>query len=553
MKKFKKWTAFILIAALAISTLSACGKNGNKEDDKTVVTEGNKGDTTNDGADNEEANPYAEHIKFTMSAVDAEKAGLTKDGEVEANFKWLCDKFNVEFDFWPLTWSNYVDQTRMWMNSDSAPDIIMLDIAPVRYSEYLDWVDAGLFRAYPDFSNYKNLEMRYEKMTTGKKFAVDGKLYAWPSYQDSDKYNYVSAIGYNYRKDWAQSVGLWQEDETYTWDEWINLVKTVIEKDPGNNGAGNTIGIIAGNAWEFPRYIIGSVSPYLQTFKQEESGEWVWGPTLPESLEAVKLTKQLYDEGVIWSDQPMVMGDDAGNNFNAGKSFATVINNLNVGGINTIVANFKNANPDINPQDAIGVASIEGPDGKLFTWQGGDQWSQTAMNYKMTDAQADRWVAILDYLVSEEGYYFRTMGIPEVDWKYDSNNEPVVLWTEKDESGNLVNPYSYGTWAWARSAGTMDGFALISPSYPQWIKDMVQEKLEQFSSSDTKVVPMDPDLAFFTNEAYDNATAGLEATIYTKIAELMTSKNIESDWAAWVNQKSVEVQPAVDELNANLK
>lgn len=203
-------------------------------------------------------------------------------------------------------------------------------------------------------------------------------------------------------------------------------------------------------------------------------------------------------------------------------------------------------------EDSISIAAVQGPDGKLQTWQSSDQWSQTAMNHNMTDAQVDRWTAIVNFLVSDDGYNFRNFGIQDIDWKYAADGSVECLWP-KDADGNQVNPYRYGTWPWARSVGATDGFALVNPAYPQWIKDLVIRQSERYSAPDVNLIPLDSEFAFFTTEAYDAAVAGLEDEVYTKITELMTSKNIEADWNAWVNQKSGEIQPALDELNANLK
>lgn len=556
MKMAKRWLALLLSVVMILGALAGCSKKANEESNgDSQVTAAPTTQAAGDSSEGTaEEDTYADKLTFTMSVIDAEKAGLTDNGEVAENFKWLCDKFNVEFDFWPLTWSNYVDQTRMWLNSDSAPDLIMLDVAPTRYSEYLDWVDAGLFKAYPDLNNYENLKMRYDAMTSGKKFEVDGQLYAWPAYSDFSKYNYAASLGYTYRKDWAQAVGLWQEDESYTMDEWNELVKAVIAQDPGKNGAGKTIGMITPAAWGFPKYIVGSVSPYLLSFEKDDSGKWVWGPTLPESLEAVKTAKQMYDDGIIWSDQPMVTDADASNNLSAGKLFSIVNTNVTVGGLYTPIKAFVAANPGVNPEDTFSVANIEGADGKYLTWEGSDQWSQTAMNHNISDEKAERWSAILNFLVSDDGYNFRTYGIQDKDWKYDASGNVECLWTTTDDQGNLVNPYGTGgTWPWARAAGSTDGFAIDNPAFPQWIRDIARKQSELYSSDKTTIIPKNIDFAFFTSEAYDNATAGLEAEIYQKIAELMASKDIETDWTNWVNQKLPEVQPALDELNANVK
>lgn len=549
MKNLRRIVSAILVLIMVTSVFTACSSNKEKDSTDPGKTDGTVKEEA--GTTGEAENLYAEKLTFTMSAIDAEKAGLTENGEVAANFKWLCDTFNVEFDFWPLTWSNYVDQTRMWINSDSAPDIMMLDVAPTRYSEYLEWVDAGLLRPY-DLDTYPNLKAAFDNMVTGKKFAVDNKLYAWPAAMDTSKYNFSIPQGYIYRKDWAKSVGLYKEDNIYTWDEWLTLVETVIAGDPGQNGAKNTIGILTGASWAFPKYITGSIAPYLVSFEQAADGTWSWGAASANSLQAVKTTKDLYDRGIIWADQPMVQDGDAVNNFAAGKLFAATAYNTTVGEMDKIRKTFEDANADINSQEAMDLAFVKGQDGKFLTWQTNDQWSQTAMSHSISDEKAARWQAVLDYLVSDEGYYFRNYGIKDVDWKYEGE-EVVCLW-KQDENGEFINPYSNGTWPWARTGGNSDAFALISPSYPQWERDIYLNAMEIFSDeSQTTIIPVNADYSFYTSESYAQATSGLENETYTKIAELLTSKDIEADWTAWVNQKLPEVQSALEELNANVK
>lgn len=555
--KAKRILALLMAVIMLSGLLAGCKSEdtktntSQKDQPTTAVTNTPAPDSSDSGA-KEEENTYTEKITFTMSAVGADKAGIGPDGSSEpaANFKWLCDKFNIEFDFWPLTWSNYIDQTRLWLNADSAPDIIMLDVAASRYSEYLDWVDAGLFRPY-DVTQYENLTSNFNNMVAGKKFEVDGKLYAWPSYTDMGGFKSMMAPGFVYRKDWAKAVGLYKEGDVYSYDEWWNLVDAVIKENPGNNSQGNTIGVI-GSDWTFPRFFTGQVSPYMVSFKKNSDGSWVWGPTLPESLAAVKAAKDLYDKGLIWRDQPMVTSDDLKNNFTSGRLFAAA---NSAPGVSAILADYAkplaDVFPELNVEDAIGYALVKGPDGKLVGYQQAEIWSQTAMNAKISDEKAERWQAVLDFLNSKDGRNFRNYGIQGVDWEYGADGEVVDHW--KVEDGNKVAPFPNDTtWQWTRPGGNNDGFAMFSPGNPEWIRNIATSTYDTYTKQGL-IVPFDANFAYFYSEAYANATAGLEKAIYTKIAELMTSNNIEADWTAWVNQKLKEVQPAIDELNANLK
>ena len=498
------------------------------------------------------AGKTSNHLILSMSVIDADKAGLTKDGKPDTNLVWLQEKFNFEFKFVPLTWDNYIDQTRLWLASGEAPDLMMLDIAPTRYPEYLSWVKQGLLKAYPDLTKYPNLQKRFDGLTGGKNFSVDGKLYAWPAYLDLVKYKYAEVDATVYRRDWAVAVGLAKPNDEYTWEEWTTLIKTVIEKDPGKNGAGKTIGIL-GNDWAFPKYFgPGSVSPNLLAYTKDASGKYVWGPTLPESLEAVKLTKQMYDQGLIWKDQIMVKNDDVANKFNAGLAFAKVTGPAGfVNAFASIGADVKKVNPEFDPAKDLGLAVIQGPDGKIMGREVNDQWSQEAMNGKISDEKATRWTEILDYLVSDEGYNFRTLGIPEVDWSM-VDGKPVAKWPIDPTTKLPVDPHANGTWSWLRAAGCNDGFALNSPAEPQHAKDTVTKAFERFTQPDIKKIPLDQKLGYFTAPLYDK-TGNMEKEIYQEIAKLMTSKNVEGDWNAWVKEQMPRIQPVLDEINATIK
>lgn len=548
-KGLRKWLLAPLALSLAAGALSGCGDDS----DEAGATNAPSASAATSAAPAGE-NPYKEKIVFTISSVNAEKGGKNEDGSPSANLQWLKEKFNIDFEWWPMTWGNYIEQTRIWLNSGSAPEIIMLDVAASRYSEYLDWVNAGLFKPY-DVAKYKNLSEAYGKMNIGKKFEVNGKLYAYPSIVDMAQYDFRQANGYFYRVDWAKKVGLYKEGDLYTWDEWWKLVDAVVKQDPGGNGAGKTIGVIAPAASQFPKFVTGAISPYLLTFKQGSDGKWVWGPTLPESLEAVKKTKEFYDAGYIWSDQPMVKPEDYKNNFAAGRLFSVTGTNVGVNGwLNDMIKPLEAANPGIKGEEAVGWATVGGPDGKLTVWQAADIWSQTAMNAKLSDKKAERWQAVLDFLVSDEGYNFRTFGIKGVDWDYGADGKVEHKW-KKNDAGQFVMPYpSASSWPWSRPGGNWDGFALLNPSYPESIRSRAIKAYEYVSDkSKTNLIPLKADFAYFTSEKYAKATAGLEAATYEKIAQLMTSKNIEADWQKWVEQKAKEVQPAIEELNANVK
>lgn len=499
---------------------------------------------------------YDKHLVISASVIGAEKAGLQEDGSEAGNYAWLKEKFNFEFEFWPLTWGNYVDQTRLWMASSETPDLIMMDIAPVRYSEFVNWVKEGLLQPYPDLNKYPEIKRVMDNATTGKKFIIDGKMYAYPAYTDDFMLDLVPVKGYTlaayiYRKDWAEAVGLRKENDVYTLDEWRTLVKTIIEKDPGKNGPGKTVGIITKN-WAFGKFNGGgNLSPYMYQYGKDANGNYVWGPQLPETLEAIKLMKEMYDEGVIWKDQVIVQDSDLGNYFNAGLAVAVQHGNTTINGVYNTAVEFEKGT-GLKAEDAIGLALVKGPNDKILTYQGNGQWSQTGLSPRMSAGKVERWCDILNYLVSEEGYYFRTLGIPGKDWGW-VDGKPVDKWSV-DENGNKINPYwTQGTTPWQRMASSWDGFSYISPAYPKWIQDLVYNARKTIEDKGiAQLIPVDIELAYFSGPEYSKVGTK-EKEIYEKVASLMVSNNLEAEWKAWVESKMPEIQPALDELNASLK
>jgi putative aldouronate transport system substrate-binding protein len=534
-----KLVAVLCAVFVFVTGFAGCGSKDTSSSETNATTVSN--DTTTSAEEPKQTNPFENHLKYTMSVIDADKAGKDKDGKIAANFDWFCKKFNIEIEFVPLTWGDYIDKTRLWLASGDAPDLMMLDIAPTRYPEFLNWARQGMFKAYPDLDKYTNLKQKMDVMATGKKFIVDEKLYAWPAYLDLDKYGYRQNNMPEYRRDWARQVGLLKDNDEYTWEEWTALIKAVVEKDPAGNK--KTIGL-AGNDWCFPKFFgPGNLSPNMLAYTKGTDGKWTWGPMLPESLEAVKLTRKMYDEGLIYKDQIMAKNDEIGPKFQSGLVFANIGGNGSVGSMKADGEALQKAVSGFDPAKDLGFAFVHGPDGKIMSSQMNDQWSQEAMNADLDDERAERWTTALDWLVSEEGYYFRNAGIPQQDWTLDGGTLK-VNWKEW--------PHGDGSWAWLRAAGCNDGYALIDAANPQYARDAAVKGYERMQKEDVNLIKLNVDLNYFSAPNYDK-TGNKEREIYQEIAKLMVSKNLEKDWNEWAKSKEAEINPVLAELNEKLK
>ena len=209
----------------------------------------------------------------------------------------------------------------------------------------------------------------------------------------------------------------------------------------------------------------------------------------------------------------------------------------------------------MDPSKAIGFAMVKGSDGKFTVYQNADQWSQTAMNASSMDkTKVSRWCKILDYLVSDEGYYFRGFGIPGKDWTMGSSGKPDVKWKVDSKTGVKVSPYDpNGTYPWSRAASALDNLSLESPAYPDWEKNLIESAYRNIENdSDIHFIKLDANLDYFQGKSY-NKIGNDEAEIRAEIEKLMTSGDVKNDWNSWVQSKMSQIQPALDELNSGLK
>lgn len=133
--------------------------------------------------------------------------------------------FNVEIDLWPLTFNNRHEQTRQWVASGNMPDLMWMDLDETMFAEYANWSLQDMFEAYPTMEEleekWPNIAEIYNRSENvgDELMTVSGKRYAHPMLRENPEYNFMSAMGWIYRRDWAKQLGLYQEDDIYTWDE----------------------------------------------------------------------------------------------------------------------------------------------------------------------------------------------------------------------------------------------------------------------------------------------------------------------------------------------
>jgi hypothetical protein len=470
------------------------------------------------------------------------------------------DTFNVSFDFFALDWGDMHDVQRMWLASGTAPDVMFWDIAPVRYGEfYINATQDGWFRPY-NLNNMPNARHAFETGPSARHaFMIDGNLYAWAG--DIDSLVHISprrVQGVMYRYDWAQEVGLANDNDLYTYDEWMALVQAVVD-------AKGVSGLSSVN-WSMPRdWPEGLAVNGITNYVRLPSGEYTWGPFRPEALDVVKNLNQQFHDGLIWPDQILASNDEGKWAFIANDLFAWYNNNIMYQGMWGQIREYlehngidheDEANVTHYAQNIIRFGLVEIPGGGFVSEEIPGVWSQSIMSNTISDAAAERWEAILDWGVSEVGYFTRAFGIQGTDWDFDANGDFQLMW-DLDADGNPVNPNDrFHWWPFTRFFSNMDGKDMIwaPEALNQTLLAQINALLAVVESPSTIYYPQNIDLAYFTGERFLEI-GNREAEIYEQVVALLrvNPANVENDWNNWVEGRRAMIQPVVDELNAALR
>jgi putative aldouronate transport system substrate-binding protein len=562
----------MLMMALSIGLLAAC--NGNETEAPQPEVGGQETPTptptpTPDVVETPDVGPELVHLTFNSPVWGPPLMDWAGEGRKAPVILWLEDKFNMTMEVsHEHDWGDWVDNMRMWLMAGIAPDIISLDVSVGRYGEFVtNAVEDRFFRPY-NLNNMPNLRHELETGPSARHaFVLNGNLYAWPNAGDQALFITPNRMtGFIYRHDWALEVGLAREDSVYTYEQWIELIQAVQAANPGNV-PGGVVGV-ASNDWQFPRDWPTSSAVYgMNRFVRLPNGEFTWGPLMPEVREAVELIVQHYNDGIIWADQPMVTSNEHEGPWNENRMFAMIEQNIMYSRMEWAVRIWLENN-GLDHEDPALIAYhaehtlrfglVEAPTGGILVPEVNPLWSMTAMNANISDAQAERWEQILDFLVTDAGYFTRAFGIQGQHWDFDANGEFVLMW-EREADGTLIDPQGdYFLWPFGRLGSNVDArFDIFVPDAQiPIIAAQYAALLEVINGPRANFVPFDPGFGYFAGDLFLNqppSVADVDVNAAIVAAMVQPFDVAMAQWDAWVAQRAPMVQPIIDELNANLR
>ena len=248
---------------------------------------------------------YPETITYTLGKMTGENNSNMPENDTYENnayTRYLKNKLNIQNkNAFEDIGSNYDNMLNIAISEDNIPDVMVVD-------------DYSYLKLLVENDMIEDLSDVYEKCASERikdiyksygneildNVTFDGKLMALPETNIANGPNMLWL-----RKDWMDKLGL---EPPKTFDDAINIIREFIEKDPGNNGKGKTIGLACSPELTNERkysntgtvdVIFALFNSYPDQWIKDEDGNIVYGSVQNESKKALSYLNELYKNGIL--------------------------------------------------------------------------------------------------------------------------------------------------------------------------------------------------------------------------------------------------------------
>ena len=467
----------------------------------------------------------------------------------------LRNKFNFEWDVIQNTWTDWVTNPRIWINSMDMPDMVWTDFSYADYSTFLEQdlikrFPAGWKEKYPSLAKVfieSGLGPELEKRLPGEQ-AVIPNIASMNFRQTSPRLATHASIWF--RKDWATALGMPIKDH-YTLKEFTGMVEKF-------NAEGMSLpGVTRGrtdpwnlSASSLPGAYIISQWPYANGFYKNDSGRYAWGPDDPRTFELLTYMKEAVSRGVISPNFASYKNEEEHGYFYTGQAFAMYGH-----GWIEYASRYRNefqAATGLDPFECLHQTVLTDENGYYQQIEQPNYWSCIYFNPKMSDAKFARLLSLLDYIASPEGQSYIRMGFEGKD--YIRNGSQITITRPRDENGNFRDIHAMYPVNGILSHITivLDDFASMSPAIPQRYFESVYAMYatKQRIGVDTGTVrALDYDMTFFNGPNFlRRPTTTTVNQDFVRIA--MMDGDLRTNYNNWIRDMRPVVDPVLAELNA---
>lgn len=550
MKNHKQIISGALAAIMAMS-MAACSGGANSTagttaaaDTKAAATTAAQGETKAEASAETTAagKDMSERIKVSWAEVIEGDEGT--DYTQDAVYKYISDKYNIDIEIVPLTWGNWLENLRIWINSGDMPDVANWYYV---HPEFMNYVDQGLVRKLNDDwkEKWPNTAKLYGMTGIGDELdTLVGGSYCLPVpiyFNNKPADVLTSHIQTYMRKDWVKDAGF--EIKThYTIDEFLNICRTIKEKDPGQVGenfhpiVSYSNMLVTGMIYQLYEH----ANPQ-SIFYRGEDGNYRWGGADEKTYETLKMVQDAYKEGLIHPEfYTLKQGEDEDMMTIAGTSACCWAGGLSAN--YNLFANEIKDNTKLNPDDALMSTFLTDNDGHYHSGETANYFGALLFNPNMKDNVFERVMDVIDFSVTEEGQRICHLGFEGTDYNIDSDGNLVAL--QEKQPGVLYPSIRF----FQTLATRGDDFSIVIPSTPKAYRDKQKEQYDEkygLTTPDT-LANIDWTVQFHNSDAYSK----VQFTYPDEYSQLIVKEgDLRANWEQWVKDKKALIDPVLAELN----
>lgn len=490
----KKVIALVCIIMLVMSIIGCSSGTSDKAPADLSSTSVNSSESSLSGNDKSTVD--------TSKKVEFEIMGyfVTNVSEEDSIIQEINKKFNVKIKPTISNFGNYAQTLSVRVASGDIPtwfritdpnlfNQLVTDKMLVNVSEYVD--------KYQFLNIEKQLQLPMASMLSTK-----GQFYRIP-----DSLGHLNP-GFYVRQDWMDKLGL-QAPKTF--DDMKNILKAFVENDPDGKG---TTGLTTYGNWSIDRF-----APAWTGYEGwgNVNGKLTWYHTDPNYKEALKYFADLYKNKLLDPEVMINSYDKAMQKFASGRAGVLCMNMTQV---------WWDANEGPLKQykaDAELGAFIpipEGPKGSHTSQGGLPYYADSTFSNKVDEDTKIRMLAVMDYLLSDEGREFTLYGL---EGKH-----------HKVEDGKKVQLSDVITKEWGQGQHFLGEIAdfgsndilTTNPIIKKWFKYL----------DEPGVIQNDWAGLFSTDETAKITAAIAEIDNDWLVKFLVGEKDIDSNWNTYINE-----------------
>ncbi|MCC2686247.1 MAG: transporter substrate-binding protein [Paenibacillaceae bacterium] len=305
--------------------------------------------------------------------------------------------------------------------SGDLPQVVSVTNSQLKLPYMVDALRGGVFwNLTPYIKDYPNLSKINPIMYQNT--SLDGQIYGLPAVRP------LARFAITYRKDWLDRLGM---KEPQTLDDFYQIAKAFAEKDPDNNGKKDTYGLIEFKTLSSVDHIalwLGAPNDWGVV-----NGKFVYAPTTPEYLQALKFVKKLYDEKLMNQDFAVTEKTAWESAFVSGK--AGLYMNITDGAFK-LGEKMKKTVPEAKLDMFSMLPGLNG--GRVNAENGTNGIFALSKSSVKTEADVKRILGVFDKLSDPQMATLFKWGIEGKTYKLE-NGKPV--YTDSQLYNSLVSPY----------------------------------------------------------------------------------------------------------------